>query len=85
MPELTSLSLEDLLKTELQTVALHSQSAVSAPGAVTVITAEQIRKYGYRTFAEALSYVRGFYLTDDYFDDSSEEIVGRLRLGELAK
>ena len=63
--ELTSLSLEDLMKIEVQTVSLHPQSLARAPGAVTVITAEQIRKFGYRTFGEALNHVRGFYQTYD--------------------
>ena len=68
--KISALSLEDLMKIDVQTASLHPQSVNSAPGLVTVITAEQIRKYGYQTFGEALNHVVGFYLTDDRTYDS---------------
>lgn len=43
----------------------HSQPANEAPSAVTVITREEIHRFGYRTLAEALRSVRGFYTTND--------------------
>ena len=64
--DLTALSLDQLMKIEVQTASLHSQDIASAPGLVTVITAEQIEVNGYRTLGEALNHVMGFYVTYDH-------------------
>jgi outer membrane receptor for ferrienterochelin and colicins len=45
--------------------AKREQSLGTVASAVTVITADQIRRYAYRTLAEALRGVAGVYLVDD--------------------
>jgi outer membrane cobalamin receptor len=65
---LTSLSLEELLKVDVERVFSASrfvQDASRAPASISIITADDIRRFGYRTLAEALRSVPGFYTTYD--------------------
>jgi outer membrane receptor for ferrienterochelin and colicins len=66
--DLGALSIEDLAKVRVESVYGASkflQQASDAPTSVTVVTAEQIQKYGYRTLADVLKSVRGFYVIND--------------------
>ncbi len=63
--DLTELSLEDLMKVEVSAAAKRPQAAVAAPSSVTVISRQEIRRFGYRTLAEVLRSVRGFYTSYD--------------------
>jgi outer membrane receptor for ferrienterochelin and colicins len=61
-------SLEDLLSVEVGTVfgaAKREQRLTEAPSSVTILTAEDIRTFGWTTMADALNGVRGFYTTND--------------------
>lgn len=43
----------------------YEQDVREAPSSVSIVTADEIRKYGYRTVAEILGGVRGFFATND--------------------
>jgi outer membrane receptor for ferrienterochelin and colicins len=58
-------SLEDLGQIQVYSASKHMQKASDAPSSVSVITADEIQKYGYRTLADILQSVRGFYITTD--------------------
>jgi iron complex outermembrane receptor protein len=64
---LSDLTLEQLVNVEVKVYAAsrHEQPVSEAPAAVTIITRDDIQKYGYRTLAQALASVPGFYMSDD--------------------
>ena len=59
------MSIEDLMELEIATASKYKQKISEAPSSVTVVTAEEIRKYGYRTVLDILNSVPGFYKTYD--------------------
>jgi len=66
--DLTQKSLEDLMNIEVASVysaSKYSQKVTEAPSSVSIVTSEQIQLHGYRTVAEILSSVRGFYVSND--------------------
>lgn len=67
-PDLTELSVEQLMNVEVATVygaSKYEQKVTDAPASVSIITADEIKKYGYRTLADILRSVRGFFVTYD--------------------
>lgn len=66
--DLTDLSIEELLNVEVQSVLGASrflQKTTEAPASVTVVTSEEIARFGHRTLADVLRTVRGLYVTND--------------------
>ena len=67
-PDLTGMSLEELMKIEVASVSgasRYEQKVTQAPSVVTIITSDDIKKYGYRTLADILQSVRSFFVTYD--------------------
>jgi iron complex outermembrane receptor protein len=59
------MSIEELMDIEVYTASKYKQNIHRAPASVTIITADDIRLYGYRTIADILQSVRGFYVFYD--------------------
>ena len=66
--DLFDASMEDLMKVDIDSVYAASgykQKITEAPASITIITSDDIRKYSYRTLADILSNVPGFYISYD--------------------
>lgn len=63
--DLSDFSLEDLMKVEVSSASKFAQSSSQAPSAVQVLTAEDIRRHGWSTLAEALDSLPGLYASSD--------------------
>jgi len=64
----TELTLDELMRLEIPRVygaSKYEQKTTEAPSSVTIIAAEEVRKYGHRTLADILQSVRGLYVTYD--------------------
>jgi outer membrane receptor protein involved in Fe transport len=72
-PAETSVTPEDLTLKDLGAIRVDTvngaskfvQQVIEAPSSVTIITADQIQKYGYRTLANALRSAPGLYVNND--------------------
>jgi len=67
-PDLAQLNIEELMEMEVATVysaSKFTQKITEAPSAVTIITAADIKTYGYRSLTDILRGVRGFYTAYD--------------------
>jgi iron complex outermembrane receptor protein len=59
---------EKLLLQEVPSVygaSKYEQKVTEAPSSVSIVTADEIKKFGYRTLADILRSVRGFYVSSD--------------------
>ncbi len=66
--DLKKLSIEQLMELEVDTVygaSRYDQKVTDAPSSISIVTSDEIRKYGYRTLADILKSVRGFFVTND--------------------
>ena len=63
--DLGEASLEELGNIQVYSASKHLQSTSDAPSSVTIITADEIQKFGYRSLADILESVRGFYINYD--------------------
>lgn len=79
---LESMSLEDLMNIPVYTASRYEQSSSEAPASVTIVTSEQIRRYGWRTLTDIFRSVRGFYAGSDRNYDSVG-VRGFLRPGDF--
>jgi outer membrane receptor for ferrienterochelin and colicins len=59
------LDLVKLLNVEVSTATKTAESLDDAPAVITVVTHDDIVRWGYRTVAEVLDHTVGFYLVDD--------------------
>jgi outer membrane receptor for ferrienterochelin and colicins len=65
---ITEMSVEELMEIEIGTVygaSKFEQKITQAPASVSIITSADIMRYGYRTLADVLQSVRGFYVSGD--------------------
>jgi outer membrane receptor protein involved in Fe transport len=63
--DLTAMPLEQLLTLEVYSASRYVQKSSEAPSSVTVISAAEIRLYGWRTLADIARSVRGLYVNYD--------------------
>ena len=63
--DLTELPFDQLMHREAMPVAQMAQQVSDSPSAVTIVTAADIRAFGYRTLADVINSMRGLYTTYD--------------------
>lgn len=66
--DLAGLSLEQLMDMNVHSVygaSKYEQRVSEAPSSISIVTAEDIRRFGYTNLADVLRGVRGLYVTDD--------------------
>lgn len=63
--DVTDIPFESLVQTEIITASKIGQQISNAPSAVSTVTAEDIRRFGYRSLADIIGSMRGLYTTND--------------------
>ena len=63
----TEYSLDDLMEMNvIYGASKYMQKSKEAPSSITIVTRDEIQTYGYRTLADVLTSLRGFYVTYDH-------------------
>jgi iron complex outermembrane receptor protein len=65
-PEQALSALDSLLNVPVSAAAKYAQRRSEAPASITIVTAEEVRRYGYRTLADVLNDLPGFYVSNDH-------------------
>jgi len=63
--DLTALPFEELLLRDFVSASRLARQVSDSPAAVAIVTADDIRAYGYRTLADVINGMRGLYTTDE--------------------
>src|SRR5437868_2338633 len=64
----SDINLEELMKMEIPVVeaaSKYKQKTTEAPSSVTIVTADEVKRYGHRTLADILESVPGLYVSYD--------------------
>lgn len=61
----TNISLDSLLNVKISSASKYWQTTFEAPSSVSIISGEEIEKFGYQTIGEALASLGGFYQSYD--------------------
>src|SRR6187401_2337375 len=64
--DVDDLDLMRLLNVQVSTASKGAESVDDAPAVITVVTQEDIQRWGYRSVGEVLSHTVGFFLVDDH-------------------
>jgi len=63
--DVTEMSLEELMNIPVYAASKRAQTVSEAPSFVTIVTREEIKRYGYRTLSDVIRSVPGFYVSSD--------------------
>jgi outer membrane receptor for ferrienterochelin and colicin len=72
--DLGSLDLESLLNTKVITASKFSENLADASGIISVISQDELRRFGGITLQEVLERVSGLSLSTAYFTDRSTDV-----------
>jgi outer membrane receptor for ferrienterochelin and colicins len=70
-PDLASLDMEQLMNVKVTTASLFSDKITNAPSIISVVTSDELRRFGGMTLGEILQRVPGLTGSSQYFTDRS--------------